>query len=44
MSKRKKVLGHCIVGPATSTQSPSEIGNVGGGTSASNFAAGTARC
>ena len=39
VSKRKKVFGRRIVGPATSTHPSSEVGNVGGGASTSNFAA-----
>ncbi len=38
MSKRKEVLLHCIVGPAARAQSTSKVGNIGGGTRASNFA------
>lgn len=39
VSKGKEVLGIRIIGPATSTHSTSKVGNVGGGTSASNFTA-----
>ena len=39
VSKGEEVFGVRIIGPATSTQSPSVEGNVGGGTSASNFTA-----
>lgn len=38
VSKRKKVLGRCIIGPATSPHSTSEVRNIRRGTGASNLA------